>query len=83
MTTVHRGNWHEAMALLAHPQAAGDALSLLGHLVDDIWYLAGDKSHDYNWYTKRASLAFIYKVSKNLNDVYVRQYVTKSTRSRI
>ena len=45
-------------------------------LVDNIWYLAGDKSTDYNYYTKRSILASIYIItlirwlndeSKNLN----------------
>ena len=29
-------------------------------MVDDIWYWAGDRSTDFNWYTKRALLAGIY-----------------------
>ena len=62
MTSEYQDSWPEAMGLLSHPNAAGDAFKLLGQLVDDIWYCAGDKSHDMNWYTKRASLAFIYKV---------------------
>ena len=28
--------------------------------VDAIWCAAGDRSHDFNWYTKRLSLAGIY-----------------------
>ena len=62
MTSEYQDSWPEAMGLLSHPNAAGDAFKLLGQLVDDIWYCAGDKSHDMNWYTKRGSLAFIYKV---------------------
>jgi len=62
MTIPYAENWHEAMAELASPSAALDALSLLAQLVDDIWYHAGDKSYDTNWYTKRVSLAGIYKV---------------------
>ena len=26
---------------------------------DDIWYIAGDTSHDLNWYSKRISLAAV------------------------
>jgi len=62
MTAVYQSTWPQAMGLMTHPSAAGDALTNLGQLVDDIWYLAGDKSHDMSWYTKRAELAFIYKV---------------------
>lgn len=32
----------------------------LALMVDDIWYWAGDRSTDFNWYTKRALLAGIY-----------------------
>lgn len=63
MTAHYQDSWHQAMALLAHPNAAADALRSLAQLVDDVWYLAGDKSYDTSWYTKRASLAFIYKVT--------------------
>lgn len=62
MTTPYQRTWPQAMAQLAQPSAAVDAMSLLGQLVDEIWHLAGDKSHDVSWYTKRASLAYIYKV---------------------
>lgn len=65
MTAEYQDSWHEAMALLAYPNTAPDALRLLAHLVDDIWHLAGDKSHDTSWSTKRASIAFIYKVNRH------------------
>lgn len=35
-------------------------LRILTHTVDVIWKLAGDKSHDYNWYTKRLLLAGVF-----------------------
>ena len=37
------------------------ALKNLCELVDDIWYYAGDKSVDSSWYTKRITLAAVYK----------------------
>ena len=36
------------------------AVETLALMVDDIWYMAGDKSVDINWYTKRALLATLY-----------------------
>ena len=31
-----------------------------GRTVDAIWYGAGDRSADFSWYTKRASLGYVY-----------------------
>lgn len=55
------------------PEALGH-MSLLGNipasvaelarLVDEIWYLAGDKSVDTSWYTKRGLLAGVYASSE-------------------
>ena len=50
----------QAMALKAYPPVAPTALENLSLMVDDIWYMAGDKSTDINWYTKRGVLAAIY-----------------------
>ena len=36
------------------------ATSSLYHTVDQIWYLAGDHSTNFNFYTKRAILAVLY-----------------------
>ncbi|CAO3659464.1 hypothetical protein G6F70_005419 [Rhizopus microsporus] len=52
--------WPEALAIMARPSNVGMSLKHLGHIVDDIWYYAGDRSPDMNWYTKRASLAAVY-----------------------
>lgn len=53
--------WPEAMALMSLPQNLPSSLELDLRLMDDIWHYAGDKSRDYNWYTKRLSLLAIYK----------------------
>lgn len=45
---------------MALPSNVPVALKELSLLSDEIWWLAGDKSVDMNWYTKRASLAAIY-----------------------
>ncbi len=48
------------LALLALPFNAGLALKLLYRTVDALWYAAGDTSVDFNFYTKRATLAGVY-----------------------
>ncbi|KAI4147926.1 MAG: hypothetical protein LQ341_001698 [Variospora aurantia] len=55
---IHR--WQEALALLAMPKHIPDSLRELALLSDEIHFLAGDKSVDTSWYTKRAGLSAIY-----------------------
>ena len=50
-------NWPQALAVHTSPGSLPTALRQVGQMVDDIWYAAGDKSADFNWYTKRALLA--------------------------
>jgi ubiquinone biosynthesis protein COQ9 len=40
------------------------SLHELSALSDEIWYLAGDTTVDFSWYTKRASLATVYASSE-------------------
>lgn len=49
-----------ALALLALPFNAALGLGLLYRTVDALWYAAGDTSADFNFYTKRATLAGVY-----------------------
>jgi ubiquinone biosynthesis protein COQ9 len=49
-----------ALALLALPLNAPLALKLLYRTVDALWHAAGDTSADFNFYTKRATLAGVY-----------------------
>jgi len=49
-----------ALAVLALPLNAGLGLKLLYKTVDAMWYAAGDTSTDFNFYTKRATLAGVY-----------------------
>ena len=49
-----------ALALLALPLNAPLGLKLLYRTVDALWYAAGDTSADFNFYTKRATLAGVY-----------------------
>ena len=52
-----------ALSLLAMPLNAGVALKLLYRTVDAMWYAAGDTSVDFNFYTKRATLAGVYSAT--------------------
>lgn len=45
---------------LSLPHHMGKASKLLYKTVNEIWYYAGDRSTDYNFYTKRALLAWVY-----------------------
>ncbi len=49
-----------ALAVLSLPFNTGLALKLLYKTVDAMWYAAGDTSVDFNFYTKRATLAGVY-----------------------
>ncbi|KAL9640212.1 MAG: hypothetical protein Q9204_000809 [Flavoplaca sp. TL-2023a] len=55
---IHR--WQEALAILAMPKHVTTSLRELALLSDEIHFLAGDKSVDTSWYTKRAGLSAIY-----------------------
>ena len=52
-----------ALAALSLPFNAGLALKLLYKTVDAMWYAAGDTSTDFNFYTKRATLAGVYSAT--------------------
>ena len=45
------------------PQNLCAAQKSLWRTCDQIWYLAGDKSTDYNYYSKRTLLAYVYSSS--------------------
>ena len=49
-----------ALALLAMPFNGALAMRLAYRTVDALWYAAGDTSTDFNFYTKRATLAGVY-----------------------
>ncbi|KAF7646611.1 hypothetical protein LDENG_00184810 [Lucifuga dentata] len=56
--------WPQAMSILLLPHNIPDSLKYLSALVDDIWYYAGDRSTDMNWYTKRAALTGIFNTTE-------------------
>jgi len=47
-------------AYLSNPMHSGLAIKCLYESVDFMWRIAGDKSLDFNFYTKRGTLAIIY-----------------------
>ncbi|MGE3475113.1 MAG: COQ9 family protein [Rhodospirillaceae bacterium] len=58
--TPYREAIRSALALSPLPPFAGDSLKGWYNTVDAIWRAAGDKSTDYNFYTKRGLLAGVY-----------------------
>ncbi|MCB1341809.1 MAG: COQ9 family protein [Pseudooceanicola sp.] len=52
-----------AVTLFALPQHAAEGARAIGQTVDAIWTALGDSSQDYNWYTKRATLAGVYSAT--------------------
>jgi ubiquinone biosynthesis protein COQ9 len=50
----------QSLAVALRPDALLPLASHVGWLVDDLWHLAGDKSTDSTWYTKRATLGAVY-----------------------
>ena len=56
----HREAVRAALAYCAMPQNARLSLTCLYHTVDTVWFATGDKSTDFNFYSKRALLAGAY-----------------------
>ncbi len=60
----HAANQKEAvrkgLSLLSMPLNAPLGLKLLHETCDSLWRLAGDEATDFNWYTKRITLAGVY-----------------------
>jgi ubiquinone biosynthesis protein COQ9 len=58
--TAHREALRRAASVMSLPFNAGRAASALYRTVDAMWYGIGDRSTDFNFYTKRAILAGVY-----------------------
>jgi ubiquinone biosynthesis protein COQ9 len=56
---LHKDATRRAISWLILPRQAALSARLMASLVDGIWHAAGDQSSDFDWYTKRASLAAI------------------------
>jgi ubiquinone biosynthesis protein COQ9 len=59
----HKEAARRAAAFLSLPMHAGLGAKLVYRTVDAIWRAAGDKSTDFNFYTKRAILAGVYSAT--------------------
>lgn len=59
----HREAARRAMTLLALPTHAAAGLEILYRTVDSIWHALGDTSTDYNYYTKRMTLAAVFSAT--------------------
>lgn len=60
---AHKDAIRRAVAVLSLPLNAGLAARTLARTVDAIWHAAGDRSADFAWYTKRATLAGVYSAT--------------------
>jgi ubiquinone biosynthesis protein COQ9 len=56
--------WQGALGYMSLLGNIPASLKELGALADEIWYLSGDTTVDFSWYTKRASLSAIYASSE-------------------
>lgn len=56
----HREGVRRALTYLAQPQHGGMGLRCLYRSVDEMWCAAGDRATDFNFYTKRLTLAGVY-----------------------
>jgi ubiquinone biosynthesis protein COQ9 len=52
------------MALGSHPSNLNSTTNLLWSFADEVWVLAGDRSLDYNYYTKRTLFITIYAATE-------------------
>lgn len=57
---AHREAARRALTHLAQPQHGTTGVRCLYRTVDEIWYAAGDRATDFNFYTKRLTLAGVY-----------------------
>ncbi|PIA95946.1 Ubiquinone biosynthesis protein [Cercospora beticola] len=57
-------HWSQALGHMSLAENIPASLKELGLLSDEIWFLAGDKSVDSSWYTKRASLSAVYAATE-------------------
>mmetsp|Transcript_1874 Transcript_1874/g.6330 ORF Transcript_1874/g.6330 Transcript_1874/m.6330 type:complete len:288 (-) Transcript_1874:29-892(-) len=60
----HVEAWPRAVYVMSQPPNVASSLYHLHLLVDDMWHVAGDKSTDLNWYSKRMLLAGVYTSSE-------------------
>ena len=59
----HQEAVRRALTVYSLPQNLGGAARATWQTAELIWKAAGDRSADFNWYTKRASLAVVYSTT--------------------
>ncbi|GAB4817878.1 hypothetical protein N2152v2_004924 [Parachlorella kessleri] len=64
MNAPYINSWAQALSLQARPDSAARALQQRMDIADIIWHAAGDKSTDFNWYTKRTLLLGVYSATE-------------------
>ena len=57
---AHRDATRRAVALLSLPGHGATATRILARTADTIWRGAGDRSTDFSWYTRRATLGAVH-----------------------
>jgi rpsU-divergently transcribed protein len=57
-------SWAQAMALGAHPAHIQETLQHLAIMADEIWYWAGDRSVNMQWYSRRVLLLGVYAATE-------------------
>jgi ubiquinone biosynthesis protein COQ9 len=60
---LHKEAVRRALGVLALPGNARVGAACTARTVDAIWHAAGDRSADFSWYTKRATLAGVYSAT--------------------
>lgn len=60
LVAEHKDAVRRGATLLALPPYAADSARALWSTADIIWTACGDRSDDYNWYSKRAILSSVY-----------------------
>lgn len=63
LLTPHKEAARKTGLFLAMPPHVALATRLIYRTVDEIWHYAGDTSTDYNYYTKRGLLAWVYSAT--------------------
>ncbi|MEO1721402.1 MAG: COQ9 family protein [Pseudomonadota bacterium] len=63
LVAEHKDAVRRGATLLALPPYAADSARALWSTSDIIWTACGDRSDDYNWYTKRAILSSVYSAT--------------------
>jgi ubiquinone biosynthesis protein COQ9 len=59
----HKEAVRRALGVLALPGNGRVGFACTARTVDAIWHAAGDRSADFSWYTKRATLAAVYSAT--------------------